>query len=104
MSTEVIVAVVDAIAEAEVHLPGINGEAATAACFAGQWIERCGAAAPPFQGQRIYEAISIEAVGNRDGCQRLPAAGNRALLTGQRAFILRLESREMALIASSNAD
>ncbi|MBE9060557.1 hypothetical protein [cf. Phormidesmis sp. LEGE 11477] len=60
MSAETIVAVTDAIAKAKVSLPGVNGEAATAACFAGQWTERCGLAATPFQGQRIYEATEVE--------------------------------------------
>jgi hypothetical protein len=46
---------VDAIAEAAVTLPGVNGEAATAARFAGQWMERLGSAAFPVEGQRIYE-------------------------------------------------
>jgi predicted GNAT family acetyltransferase len=55
MGTEVIVAMVDAIADAGIALPGVNGEAATAARFAGQWAERCKAAAKPFRGERLYE-------------------------------------------------
>jgi predicted GNAT family acetyltransferase len=48
-------AVVNAIVEAGVTLPGVIGEAATAARFAGQWTERQGSAAFPVEGQRIYE-------------------------------------------------
>jgi uncharacterized protein len=40
MRPEVVAAVVDAIVEAGVALPGVIGEAATPARFAGQWTER----------------------------------------------------------------
>src|SRR5215831_19724146 len=40
-----IAAMVDAIAESRVTLPEVNGEAATAAGFAGQWTEKCKSAA-----------------------------------------------------------
>lgn len=60
MSVEAVTAVTGAIAEAKVSLPGVNGEAATAACFAGQWTEHCGLAATPCQGQRIYEVTEVE--------------------------------------------
>jgi uncharacterized protein len=55
MRPEVVAAVVDAIVEAGVALPGVIGKAATAARFAGQWTERQGSAAFPVEGQRIYE-------------------------------------------------
>ncbi len=55
MRPEVVAAVVNAIVEAGVTLPGVIGEAATAARFAGQWTERQGSAAFPVEGQRIYE-------------------------------------------------
>jgi predicted GNAT family acetyltransferase len=57
MESRVIAALVDAIAEAGVSLPGVNGDAATAASFAGQWTERCNAAAIPFQANRLYELL-----------------------------------------------
>ena len=40
MEPPVAAAMADAIAESGIALPGINGEAATAAMFAGQWSER----------------------------------------------------------------
>jgi hypothetical protein len=54
MEPTVATAMADAIAEAGIALPGINGEAATAAMFAGQWSERSKSAATPFQGNRLY--------------------------------------------------
>lgn len=55
MAAESVTAAVDAIVAEGVVLPGVNGEAGTAASFAGQWTERTGSAARPVQGQRIYE-------------------------------------------------
>jgi uncharacterized protein len=55
MKTEVAVVLVDAIVEAGVGLPGVNGEAATAAAFAGHWTERTGTGATPGSGLRLYE-------------------------------------------------
>src|ERR1700731_4029590 len=49
MEPHVTAAMVNAIADAGILLPGVNGEAATAATFAGQWTERCKSAATPFQ-------------------------------------------------------
>ena len=55
MEPQVAAALADAIADSGFALPGINGEAATAAVFAGQWSERSKSAATPFQGNRLYE-------------------------------------------------
>jgi ribosomal protein S18 acetylase RimI-like enzyme len=57
MEPEVTVATVNAVADAGVALPGVHGEAATAAAFAGHWTERCKSAAVPTQGLRIYEFL-----------------------------------------------
>src|SRR5262245_55268609 len=57
MEMSVVAAMVDAIASAGVALPGVNGDAATAASFAGQWTERWKASATPFMGTRIYEFL-----------------------------------------------
>ncbi len=59
MDAKVIAAIVDAVAEAGIVLPGVNGEAATAARFAGQWTERCKSAATPFRGERLYELTEL---------------------------------------------
>ena len=59
MEPRAVLAIVDAIAEAGVTLAGINGDAATAARFAGQWSERRKSAATPFQGTRLYELLEL---------------------------------------------
>ena len=69
MAAAAIAAAVDAIATAGVRLPGVTGEALTAARFAGQWTERTGTGAWPVQGQRIYEVdevVAAPAPGGRD--------------------------------------
>jgi len=57
MDRQVATAMVDAIAEMDVALPGVNGEAATAAAFAGYWSERRKSGATPFQGNRLFEFL-----------------------------------------------
>jgi predicted GNAT family acetyltransferase len=59
MTSDVIEAMVDAIAEEGIALPGVIGEAATAARFAGQWTERHKSAAAPTGGQRVYEIDGV---------------------------------------------
>lgn len=59
MEPDVVNAVVDAIARTDVTLPGVHGEAGTAARFAGSWTERTRSTAVPFQGQRIYEVTDV---------------------------------------------
>src|SRR5258708_17337787 len=51
MKPHAVQAVVDAIAEKGVALPGVNGDAATAASFAGQWSERRKSASTPIMGK-----------------------------------------------------
>ena len=60
MEPEVVLPVVDAISDAGVKLPGVVGDAATAAHFAGQWAERQKSAVVPFMGQRLYEVDKVE--------------------------------------------
>ncbi len=57
MQPPVAAAMADAIADAGIALPGVNGDAATAAIFSGQWSERSKSAATPFQGNRLYEFL-----------------------------------------------
>jgi GNAT superfamily N-acetyltransferase len=47
-------ALAHAIAGANVVLPGVHGDAATAARFAAEWAERRRTPAIPFQGMRLY--------------------------------------------------
>src|SRR5262249_46336377 len=59
MDAGVVGALVDAIAAAGVALPGVNGEAGTAARFAGCWTERSRTGALPARGQRLYEVNTV---------------------------------------------
>jgi uncharacterized protein len=80
MEQPVVVAMVDAIAEAGVSLPGVNGDAATAASFAGQWSERRKSAATPFQGNRLYELLEAGEVPLIEGRLRQAGPGDRTLM------------------------
>jgi GNAT superfamily N-acetyltransferase len=80
MPAGVVTAVVEAIAGAGVALPGVSGEAATAALFAGHWAEVTGMGATPFNGQRIYELGDVPAPGTAKGHLRRAAAGDCELL------------------------
>ena len=60
MVLEVVLPVVDAISDTGVKLPGVVGDATTAAYFAGQWAERQKSAVVPFMGQRLYEVDKVE--------------------------------------------
>src|SRR5205823_11152645 len=71
---------VDAIAEAGVTLPGVNGDAATAASFAGQWSERCKSAVTPFQGLRLYELLEVGEVPRTEGHLRQAGPEDRSLM------------------------
>jgi predicted GNAT family acetyltransferase len=73
-------AMADAIAAAGITLPGINGEAATAARFAGQWSERTKSAATPFQGNRLYELLEIGEVPGVEGELRQAGPKERSLM------------------------
>ena len=80
MGPRTVMALVDAIAEAGVTLPGVNGDAATAASFAGQWSERCKSAAVPFQGTRLYELLELGEVPRTAGHLRQAAPRDRNLM------------------------
>jgi uncharacterized protein len=53
MELDVIEAVVEAIAGAGIVLPGVHGDAATGAAFAGRWAERCKCGAFSHPGDEI---------------------------------------------------
>lgn len=62
MEPEVACALVDAITDTGIILPGVNGEVATAASFAGRWTERHKSAAFPAQGLRLYELTELKEI------------------------------------------
>ncbi len=80
MERLVATAMADAIAEADVALPGVSGEAATAATFAGQLSERTKSAATPFQGNRLYELLEAAEAPNVEGKLRQAGQQERSLM------------------------
>ena len=80
MRHEVAEAMVDAIAGADISLPGIVGEATTAARFAGRWTEYCGSAAVPVEGLRVYELGRMRELAAVEGCLRKASFGERDLV------------------------
>jgi GNAT superfamily N-acetyltransferase len=80
MEPSVATAIADAIAETGVALPGVNGEAAAAATFAGQWSERSKSAAMPFEGNRLYELLEIGEVPSVEGTLRQAEPNERSLM------------------------
>jgi hypothetical protein len=80
MESRSVLAIVDAIAEAGVTLNGVNGDAATAASFAGQWGERRKSAATPFQGMRLYELLELGEVPGTEGQLRRAGPSDRNLM------------------------
>lgn len=80
MEPPVAAAMADAIAEAGVTLPGVNGDAATAASFAGQWSERCKSAAIPIMGMRLYELLGVGEAPGTEGQLRQACPGDRGLM------------------------
>jgi GNAT superfamily N-acetyltransferase len=80
MGPEAVAGMVDTIVRAGVALPGVNGEAATAARFAGQWTERHGSAAFPVEGQRIYELASVPETAVVNGRLRQASLEDRDLV------------------------
>ena len=80
MGDDGVKACVEALASEATSLPGVAGEAATAARFAGQWTETTKLAAIPEQGQRIYEAGPIAEPEGVPGEFRRAADDDKALL------------------------
>jgi uncharacterized protein len=80
MQPAVAAAMADAIADSSIALPGINGEAATAAVFAGQWSERSKSAATPFQGNRLYEFSQTGETPGVEGTLRQAGPIDRGLM------------------------
>jgi hypothetical protein len=80
MEPKVAAALVDAIVKGGVSLPGVNGDAATAASFAGQWTERRKSAATPFQGNRLYELLEMAEAPSVGGKFRQASPTDRGLM------------------------
>jgi uncharacterized protein len=91
MEPPVAAAMADAITDAGIPLPGVNGEARTAAIFSGQWTERSKSAATPFQGNRLYELLEVREAPDIEGTLRQAGPKDRSLMIlWTRAFQLEI--------------
>jgi uncharacterized protein len=87
MPVDAVDTVVKTIVAAGVTLPGVAGEAGTAARFAGQLTELTGTGAEPFNGQRIYELKGVPAFDNASGhLRRADTADCQLILGWMRGF------------------
>lgn len=88
MPGDCIDAAVGTIAGAGVVLPGVNGEAGTAARFAGAWTETTRSSAVPLQGQRIYEVRELTEPRGVPGRLRAATSDDeRVIVEWTRAFL-----------------
>jgi GNAT superfamily N-acetyltransferase len=61
MDLDAVTAVVDAMADAGVTLPGVNGDATTSSRFAGAWVARTRTPGRPVHAQRLLEVPTVHA-------------------------------------------
>jgi uncharacterized protein len=73
-------ALADALVAAGVELPGVTGEAGTAAAFAGRWSEQAGVGATPESGMRLHQAGHARGPHGVPGWLRPAALTDRDLL------------------------
>ena len=85
---EVVDALVELVAEESPALPGVMGDAATAARFAGQWAERRRVPVTPTEAQRLYRLGTVRPPANVPGRLRAAAPGDRyELVVWAEAFV-----------------
>jgi uncharacterized protein len=70
MARPLVDELVAAVVAEGIELPGVNGDAGTAARFAGQWTELRGTAACPEMGMRLYELVDLVEPGGVTGSLR----------------------------------
>jgi len=77
MARRFIGPLVDRMADEAPALPGVIGEAATAAAFAGDWTERFACGAQADEAERIYELREVApGIPNPDGKPEIASAGD----------------------------
>lgn len=76
----VVDALVEVVAGEAPDLPGVMGEAATAARFAGQWAERRRVPVTPTEGQRLYRVGTVSPPRGVAGSLRAAGPDDRDLL------------------------
>jgi hypothetical protein len=80
MELSVVTTLVDAIADAGIALPGVIGDAGTAASFAGRWTERHRAAVFPTRGLLLYALAELRDIGPVPGKLRIFEPPDRNLV------------------------
>jgi predicted GNAT family acetyltransferase len=79
-SPEAVAALVERAAEVAPDLPGVSGDAATAAYFSGCWAERQRVPAAPEEGMRLYELRALRPPTGVPGELRVATADDVDLL------------------------
>jgi GNAT superfamily N-acetyltransferase len=80
MDLDAVTTVVDAMADAGVTLPGVNGDATTSSRFAGAWAARIRLPGRPVHAQRLFEVPTVHALPAPDGRARTAVAADHDLL------------------------
>ena len=82
MDLDAVTTVVDAMADAGVTLPGVNGDATTSSRFAGAWAARTRSPGRPLHAQRLFEVPKVHTPLAPGGALRPAAAADHRLLVG----------------------
>lgn len=80
MPLDAVGPLVGAVAAEVPDLPGVGGEAATAAAFTGAWTEQRATGARPIEGQRLYRLDAVRPVDGVPGTLRVAEPGELDLL------------------------
>jgi GNAT superfamily N-acetyltransferase len=80
MDLDAVTTVVDAMADAGVTLPGVNGDATTSSRFAGAWAARTRTPGRPVHAQRLFEAPEVHAPLAPGGTARTATTADHELL------------------------
>jgi uncharacterized protein len=84
MAMPVVEALVEVMSEEMPELPGVAGEAASAACFAGCWAEQHRTPAVPVEGMRLYRLGSLHPPDGVPGRSRTATEADRDVLVAHR--------------------
>ena len=76
MPADAVEVLASELASVDPALPGVAGDAATAARFAGRWAELLKVPAAPAEGQRLYELRSLRPPTGVDGHARVAVAAD----------------------------
>jgi GNAT superfamily N-acetyltransferase len=80
MDLDAVAVVVDAMADAGVTLPGVNGDATTSSRFAGAWAARTRTPGRPVHAQRLFEVPAVHAPLAPGGSLRAATTADHELL------------------------